>query len=47
VIAFAFGMQGACAGARSQDVMVNECSSIAQSYCRDFDARTETQHSGP
>ena len=48
VVAFATAVSWACtfAHAQSRDFMLNECSSISQSYFRDFNARTDMQYNG-
>jgi len=37
---------GAPANAQSQNFMLNECSSVAQNYFRDFNARTDMRYNG-
>lgn len=40
------GIQAGGAAAQSQQFMLNECSSIGQTYFRDFNARTDMQYNG-
>ncbi len=46
ILACVTGLQGTAALAQSQAFMLNECSSTAQSYFREYNARTEMQYSG-
>jgi uncharacterized protein YraI len=46
VLGLVIGIQGGPAAAQSQDFMMNECSSVGQTYFRDFNARTDMRYNG-
>ncbi len=46
VIAISFAMYGGPAAAQSRDFMLNACASVAQSYFRDFTARSDMKYNG-
>ena len=46
VLGCTLGLQAETATAQSQEFMMNECSSIGQTYFRDFNARTDMRYNG-
>ncbi|MEW9922299.1 SH3 domain-containing protein [Marimonas sp. MJW-29] len=46
VVAAVLAVSSVMANAQSRDLMVNECSAVAQNYFRDFNARTDMRYNG-